>query len=140
MTQNTRTSLPRAQGHGPSRRTRWPTPVALLVGLLALAAVAYVLAEGPGQSLLSPTGSTVAELSGDGDQTSDAFDVREGWSIHWENRGDRFAFAITGDRDFGTVVEQDESGTGVTSPAGGGRYRLEIQAEGPWEIRIVQGN
>jgi hypothetical protein len=46
---------------------------------------------------------------------------------------------MSGDRDLGTVVEQDEPGSGVTSPVGGGTFRLEIEAEGAWKIQIVQG-
>lgn len=121
----------------PDRRVR---SIILLLLLVAVGAAVYWLVfHGPGQALISPAGSAVIELSGDGDQVTDEFRVREGWSIHWENVGDEFAFAITGERDFGVVVEQTEPGSGVTSPVGGGTYRLEVQADGPWTIRIVQG-
>jgi hypothetical protein len=116
-------------------------PILLVVAVALVVGVGGLLffAQGPGQRILSPEGSTVAEFSGDGDEITDEFQVREGWTIHWENSGVRFAFAITGDRDFGTVIEQDEPASGVTSPVGEGTFRLEIEAEGPWEIRIVQG-
>lgn len=113
---------------------------AIGVIVLVIAAVAYwLLFHGPGQNITSPSGSTILEVSGQRDAATDDFRVREGWSIHWENSGHRFAFAISGDRDFGTVVDQSEPGSGVTSPVGGGTFRLEIEAEGPWSIRVVQG-
>lgn len=133
-------SRPTHEDHVVDRRRRWPVRIAVLIGLLVMASVAYwLMTEGPGQALLSPAGSTVADFSGEGDQTTDAFEVREGWSIHWENTGETFAFAISGDRDFGTVIQQQEPGSGVTSPVGEGSYRLEIVADGPWTIQIVQG-
>lgn len=130
----------RNPGQNGARRTT-TAAAAAVVGLIVLAAIGYwFLTLGPGQTLVSPAGSTVAEFSGEGDQTTDEFEVREGWAIHWENSGESFSFAITGDRDFGTVIDQSEPGSGVTSPVGAGAYRLEIAAEGPWAIRIVQGD
>lgn len=112
--------------------------MALLVGAVASAGY-WILTQGPGRELVSPPGSIVAEFSGTGNQTTDAFQVREGWQIQWANSGPSFAFAITGDRDFGTVIDQREPASGVTSPVGGGTFRLEISADGPWTISIVQG-
>ena len=92
-----------------------------LVGILLLAAAGYwLVTRGPGQQLLSPAGSTVADFAGDGDQTTPSFDVREGWAIHWESTGEAFAFTIEGDRDFGTVIDIDQPDNGVTSPTGSG--------------------
>jgi hypothetical protein len=130
------------QQSGPSERARpaWLLPLLAIAVLVLISAIAYwFVTQGPGVGIISPRGSAVAEFSGDGDQTTESFSVREGWSIHWENSGSEFSFAITGDRDFGTVIDQDEPGSGVTSPVGEGTYQLEIQAEGPWEVRIVQG-
>ena len=122
------------------RKSSRPLIIAL-VGLLVLVAAGYwFLSQGPGQQILSPAGSTVAEFSGDTDQTTSSFDVREGWAIHWESTGEAFAFAIAGDRDFGTVIDVDEPGNGVTSPTGGGTFNLEIAADGPWTVRITQGD
>lgn len=122
------------------RRSSGRPLIIALVGLLVLAAGGYwLLTQGPGQQLLSPAGSTVVEFSGDSDQTTSSFDVREGWAIHWESTGEAFAFAIDGDRDFGTVIDVDEPGNGVTSPTGSGTYNLEITADGPWTVRITQG-
>lgn len=122
------------------RQSSRPVIIAL-VGLVVLAAAGYwFLTQGPGQQLLSPAGSTVAEFSGDADQITSSFEVREGWAIHWESTGEAFAFAIDGDRDFGTVINVDEPGNGVTSPTGSGTYNLEITADGPWTVRITQGD
>jgi hypothetical protein len=82
---------------------------------------------------------TVLELSGTGDQVSDPFDVTPGWQVSWQTAGERFALAITGDQDLGTVVDLPGPASGVTAPVSGGRFRLEITAEGPWSITVVQG-
>lgn len=109
--------------------------------LVALFAVGYwFVALGPGRQLVSPAGSNVAEFSGDGDQTTDSFTVREGWAIEWQSSGERFAYAIRGDRDFGTVIDIDAPGNGVTSPTGSGTFFLDVTAEGPWSITVRQGD
>ena len=113
--------------------------VGAIVVIVAVLAAYWFVTQGPGQQLLSPRGSTVAEFSGDGDQTTSPFQVREGWAIHWDSTAAHFAFAIRGDRDFGTIIDIDEPGSGVTSPTGSGSYNLEITADGPWSIRITQG-
>ena len=125
-----------------SGRARPTTGRLALIGVaaLAIAVVAYwFFFHGPGQGVTSPTGSTILELTGDGNAATEDFRVREGWSIHWENSGDRFTLAISGDRNFGTVVDQQEPGSGVTSPAGGGTYQIDVKAEGAWSLRVVQG-
>jgi hypothetical protein len=123
-----------------SSRGRWP--IFILVAIITIAVVIgiyWFITQGPGQQILSPAGSTVAEFNGEADQRTSSFDVREGWAINWEASGERFAFAIRGDRDFGTVIDVDEPGSGVTSPTGAGTFYLEITAEGPWSVRIAQG-
>jgi hypothetical protein len=112
----------------------------MVVLVLAGAALAYwFVTLGPGVALLSPAGSTVAELSGSGDQTSTTFRVRAGWQINWEATANHFAVAIVGDKDLGTVVSRDEPGSGVTVRSDAGNYRLEVRADGPWTIRVTQG-
>ena len=125
-----------------NRHTRTWTPIVIVaVALLVVAIGAYwFLTQGPGQQLLSAPGSTIIEFSGESDQSTDSFTVREGWAIHWESTGDAFAFAIDGDRDFGTVIDIDEPGNGVTSPTGSGTFRLEIVADGPWTMMVTQGD
>lgn len=110
----------------------------IVVGV-ALVAFLYWYLNGPGAPG-GPARSVVAEFSGVSDQTTNTFQVREGWQIHWETEGDRFAFAITGDLDFGTVIEEEGPGSGITSPVPSGSFRLEITAEGPWSVTIIQGD
>lgn len=116
---------------------------ASLVALAILAAIVvagiWTFAYGPGQRLLSPPGATVASFAGDGPQMTAPFSVRAGWAIHWESTGP-FSFAIRGDRDFGTIINTGEPGSGITSPTGEGTYYLEVQAERSWTIRISQGD
>lgn len=81
----------------------------------------------------------VLELKGDGDDRSAEFDVLVGWQIQWQADGDRLAIAVTGDRDLGTVLEIEGPASGVTSPPVSGTYRLEITADGPWSITVIQG-
>lgn len=115
----------------------------LIIGALAVLAAlgvgGYVLfgqLRGGPQESAAP--GVIAQFDGDGDKTTNTFTVNEGWQIQWETTGSAFTFAITGDRDFGTVIEQDGPGSGITSPVGSGTYRLEITAEGPWAVDIVQ--
>jgi hypothetical protein len=118
--------------------------VALLVGAIVVVAAVlgayWFVTQGPGQQILSSAGSTVATFSGDSNQTTSSFTVREGWDINWESTGTAFAFAIKGDRDFGTVINLTEPGSGITSPTGAGSYYLEVTATGPWTIEITQGD
>lgn len=86
-----------------------------------------------------PSAPPVLELNGDGDQRTEPFDVLVGWQIQWQTQGDRLAIAVRGDRDVGTVLEIDGPASGVTSPPVGGNYRLEITADGPWSITVIQG-
>jgi hypothetical protein len=121
----------------PRRRGLWIAIVLIAIAALALAAWWY-FNRGPGQA--SPAGSVVLEANGDGNQATDSFNVRPGWRIDWENQGDQFSFAIRGDRDFGTVVEQQEPGSGITSPTGGGNYSIEVTSNGPWSLTVFQGD
>jgi hypothetical protein len=122
-------------------RSRWLLiGAALVVGLLLLVGTWWLFTQGPGAALLSPPGSTVASFSGEGNQTTDSFSVREGWSIQWQSEGQSFSYAIRGDRDFGTVITVDEPTSGVTNPTGSGTYHLEITAEGAWQVDVIQGD
>jgi hypothetical protein len=126
---------------GRVRIPQWIAAIILvIIVLVSFAGVYLFFTQGPGTQFLSPAGSTVAAYSGDGDQTTLAFKVREGWAIQWESKGDQFAFAIQGDRDFGKVIDINEPGNGVTSPTGAGSFHLEVTATGPWTISITQGN
>ena len=79
----------------------------------------------------------VAELNGDGDKETKSLAVKDGWEIRWETTGASLQVAITGDRDFGTVINQVGAGGGATYPVGSGSFRLVIKARGPWTIKVV---
>lgn len=122
------------------RRSGWfvMALVAILVIVVGIG-VYWFLTQGPGNRIVSPPGSDITEFIGDGDKTTDSFEVRGQWQVHWANSGESFAYAINGDQDLGTIVEQEGPGSGVTSVVAGGTFHLEITATGPWEIRIGQG-
>jgi hypothetical protein len=124
------------------QRRRWNAPL-VLISILIIVVVAvgayWFVTQGPGQRIVSPPGSEIAEFSGDGDQTTESFTVRGQWQVHWQNSGDEFVFAIDGDQDLGTIIEQEEPGSGVTNVVAAGTFHLEVTANGPWTIRITQG-
>lgn len=135
-----RNPAPSARPRDGRRRPGWIVIAVGVVLLLAVGIGAYwFLTQGPGNRLVSPGGSDITEFSGEGNQTTASFAVRGQWQVHWENSGESFAFAIEGDHDLGTIVEQDGPGSGVTSVVAGGTFHVEITAAGPWEIRITQG-
>jgi hypothetical protein len=129
-------------GAAPTTRGRLSTGWLLVaaVAVIAIAAGGYwYLTSGPGVRLTSAPGSTVADFKGNGNQTTGTFQVREGWRIDWQHDS-TFEFAIRGDRDFGAVINEQGSGSGVTSPVGGGTFNLVVTASGPWEIKVIQGD
>lgn len=138
MSQPPSTTVPESTREARRRRRLWVATLAVFLLAILAAALYWYMIHGPGQA--SPPGSTVLEFSGEGNETTEPFSVRPGWRIDWENEGDQFSFAIRGDRDFGTVVEQQEPGSGITSPTGGGSYHLEVTATGPWSITVFQGD
>jgi hypothetical protein len=132
------TSAPPPPGGRPGRARR-PAVVAVAVGLVVVLALWYVAA-GPGSSRGGPAGSVVVAADGDADLTTEPFEVRRGWSISWETEGPHFEFAIRGDTDIGTVINEDGPANGITSPVPAGSFRLEITADGPWRIEVRQGD
>jgi hypothetical protein len=108
--------------------------------LIAVGAGAYwFFTSGPGNRVVSPPGSQLSEFSGTGNQTTTSFAVRGQWQIHWENTGRSFSFSVEGDRDLGTIIDQDGPGSGVTAVVADGEYHLVITAEGDWKVDITQG-
>ena len=86
-----------------------------------------------------PTGGVVLELNGTGNVTSDAFAVEPGWQIVWQTEGTRFSYAVHGAQDLGTVVDVKEPSSGANAFAPAGTFRIEIAAQGPWSIKVLQG-
>jgi hypothetical protein len=78
-------------------------------------------------------------MGGESDATGGEFEVRPGWQIVWQTDGERFAFAVRGEQDLGTIVDQTGPSSGVTSVAAAGTFNIEVTAKGPWSIKVVQG-
>jgi hypothetical protein len=86
-----------------------------------------------------PAGGTVLELNGTGNLTSDAFAVEPGWQVVWQTEGTHFSYAVHGAQDLGTVVDVKEPSSGANAFAPAGTFRIEVAAQGPWSIKVVQG-
>lgn len=113
--------------------------VGVATAVLAIGLLTSFFTYGPGWGIVSPRGATVATFSGNADQVTTAFRVREDWRIEWQTSGPSFAMAITGDRNLGTVVAANQADSGLTAPPVGGTFKLEIRASGPWTIKVLQG-
>jgi hypothetical protein len=114
----------------------------LLGGLLAAALVlggVYWFVAGPGRPGGEP-GSMLVEMNGTGDAQSEPFYARRGWYVEWQNTGAHFSYTIRGDVDFGQVINQNGPSNGITSPVPTGTFRIQVAAEGPWSVRVVQGD
>jgi hypothetical protein len=114
--------------------------VFVVLGLAAIAVVAIIFAMSlPGRRGGDP-GATILEMSGRGNETSEKFYARQGWSIEWENTGQYFSYTIHGDVEFGQVITQNGAGNGITSPVPTGTFFIEVVAQGPWSIKVIQGD
>jgi len=128
-----------------STRPRWLVPVMLGVVVIVVAIAAFALlvedddTSDPAPAPQAPTGAdVVTEFEGDGDGETDVFDVDEGWEIRWETTGEHLEIAVTGDEDIGTVLRfEDGPGGGTTRPIGSGSLSLEVTADGPWNVLII---
>ena len=81
----------------------------------------------------------ILTLQGDSHEISDSFEVKPGWQIQWQIDGSSIAIAITGDQNLGVPVDQPDPASGVTGISQGGVFRLEIAANGPWSITVIDG-
>jgi hypothetical protein len=81
----------------------------------------------------------VLELKGTGSKRSAQFDVLVGWQIQWETEADHIVVEATGEKPLGKVVDEEGPASGVTSPPQGGTFRLQVTADGPWSITVIQG-
>ena len=81
----------------------------------------------------------ILTMQGDSHDVSDSFEVKPGWQIQWQIEGSSIAIAGTGDQNLGILVDQDGPASGVTGIAQGGTFRLEIAANGPWNITVIDG-
>ena len=81
----------------------------------------------------------ILTMQGDSHDVSDSFEVKHGWQIQWQIDGSSIAIAITGDQNLGVPIEQTGPASGVTGISQGGVFRLEIAANGPWSITVIDG-
>ena len=114
--------------------------LAAAVGLLLVVAVGATVALTILDHDDSDRGSTILVMSGRGNETSERFVARKGWSIQWENTGAYFSYTIHGDVEFGQVITQNGPGNGVTSPVPTGTFFIEVVAQGSWSIKVTQGD
>ena len=123
---------------------RWRLVAVLIILVVGLVAAMFLLVrnaqdgpepEEPAAGAPSEP-QVVATFSGNGNQRTDLFTVEKGWEIAWSTRGRRFAIAVQGAEDLGTVVEQRGKQSGATFPRGDGEFRLVVTAKGPWRIQI----
>ena len=119
------------------RRWLWLAGIAVLI--VTVLVTGYWFLQGPGRQGGEP-GSTVVELRGDGNKISKQFYARSGWQIDWENTGSYFSYTIHGDVEFGQVITQNGPGSGITSPVPVGNFSIEVVAQGPWSITVIQGD
>ncbi|HSL76310.1 MAG TPA: hypothetical protein VK867_05155, partial [Candidatus Limnocylindrales bacterium] len=81
----------------------------------------------------------VLTLQGDSHEISDSFEVQPGWQIQWQIEGSSIAIAVTGEPSVGVLIDEPGPARGVTGIAQGGVFRLEIAANGPWSITVIDG-
>ncbi len=120
-------------------RNRWLWPLATIAAAALILGAGYWFALGPGRPG-GEAGSTLAALSGEGNAVSEHFIARRGWSIEWENTGSYFSYTIHGEVEFGQVITQNGPGNGITSPVPTGTFFVEVVAQGPWSLKVIQGD
>jgi hypothetical protein len=86
----------------------------------------------------SPT--PVATFSGNSAKNTRPFVVSDEWEIRWNAEGDIFQlFLYSSDGDLiGVPANQSSPGTGSSYQTKGGKYYLQVNALGSWQIEIVQ--
>ena len=78
------------------------------------------------------------DISGDGDAVSEEFSVSRGWRIQWQIDGPSIVLTLRDADGTTKILEQPGPAVGVTQPIPSGTFTLEINAEGPWTLRVVQ--
>ena len=84
------------------------------------------------------TSGTVIEMAGEGDATSEAFTVTQGWQIEWRIEGASIELSLDGADGLTKILEQPGPAVGVTQPTPTGTFTMHVTAEGSWRIRVVQ--
>ena len=70
---------------------------------------------------------------------TDTFEAKPGWQIQWQIDGEAIAIAVSGDPNLGVVIDQEGPASGVTGIAQGGEFSLNIVANGPWKVTVIDG-
>lgn len=84
--------------------------------------------------------TTVASYSGTGGRITETFTIDDNWSARWTSERGRFALVLRR-TDGGTTRTAATAYGRAEGEAGygeGGTYTLEVTAEGPWRVDIVE--
>jgi hypothetical protein len=83
--------------------------------------------------------SVIATFSGSGGKNTRPFVSTGPWEIQWDAKGDIFQlFLYTANGDIvGVPANQQGSGKGTSYQPKAGKYYLQVNAIGNWEIKIV---
>ena len=92
----------------------------------------------PTSTLAAPL-DVIFSIDGTSHDVTDSFEVKPGWQIQWQIDGDAIAIAVSGDPNLGLVIDQKGPASGVTGIAEGGDFSLNIAADGPWKVTVIDG-
>jgi len=125
---------------GQPRRRRLLLLTVSAVVLIAIIGAAYVALQpksgsGPAGT---PSAGSVAQFSGTGDMTTDSFTVQEGWEIAWTTQASRFQMTLSEDGNTRVLLTREGAGSGTTVPRGSGTFQLIVEADGPWNLEVIQ--
>ena len=81
----------------------------------------------------------LVDQKGSGDFTSADFVARRGWQIQWQTDADTFDLQVHGQPDVGRISDHPGPVSGVVSPPQAGTFHIEIKADGPWSVKVLQG-
>jgi hypothetical protein len=147
--------MPAAEKRPPSSR-RWLIWVGIAVVVALLVAGGLLLAndddgdDGGGSEKVTQTTEAGSEgsdetrgvtehFSGNGDDTTDVFEVAENWEVRWKTTGASFELELFTEDDTsrGTIVTASDEPDGSTFVVEGGRFSLAVRTDGDWSVDIV---
>lgn len=138
-------AAPTAQSSAARRRSRFLVFAMALAPLAAFAAiVAFTIGVGGKLTPIRPHAEfRVAGFEGTGNlEESESFTVGPSWDLRWSHHGTIQQICWideTGDDECIVAMHRkpirEEGGVNVTN---GGRYHLQIQADGPWKVEVFE--